>query len=147
MLYLLLTFVSTTFISNASFAQPDSTIDSLITKRKEFSTNENISFTVKFHNLKATPYHVRMVSTMSCACNNKDFCYTVYRIDSTGSRKVFLSHLEKPDSKKCTCKTQYAEFYNEKEYSIPPIKEKGDYIIMIDASGVGMSSNVFTVAD
>lgn len=140
-------FVLFLFATKTISAQPGDTIDSLITVKKNFNTSEKIEFTIKINNkLKKKLNQVRLVPTISCSCNNKDFYYVVYSIENA-NRKIVVNHTEKSDAKKCDCKTYYAEFYNNKKQNIPPVTQKGNYIIEISGVGFTMYSNVFTITD
>lgn len=132
-------------------AQPGDAIDSLITTKKVFSKNEKIEFKVKLDkHLSKKPNDVRHVRTMSCACNNKDFCYEVYSIPDDRyplNKKPFLIHSEKPEAEKCLCKVYFAEFYNKAMYNVPPLNKNGKYILIIRGTDFVMYSNIFSVID
>jgi hypothetical protein len=133
-------------------AQPGDIIDSLITLKKQFSTSEKIEFSIKFNkHSKKKPNHVRMIQTYGCSCDDKDFCYVVYRIPEPkyvgSNRKLFINHTTKPQKIQCTCKQKYAEFYKDSRRSISAIKEKGYYMIEITGHGFIMYSNLFQVTD
>jgi hypothetical protein len=139
------------FAPKTPFTAPSDIADSLITEKKEFKKNEKIEFTVKLNKHSSLkPNHVRLLPTISCSCNNKDFYYVLYRIpdiNNTDNRQVFIDHTEKPDANKCDCKVRYAEFYDNKKYFLPPINEKSNYMMIIKGNGFIMISNVFSVTD
>jgi hypothetical protein len=147
---LVLTFLL--FVAGNVSAQPAYNTDSLITEKSAFGKNERIYFLAKFNkNYTGQPDHVRLVSTISCSCGNTDFYYRVYRMEETDdivdNWKLFISHVEKADAKKCECKAPYAEFYDGKKYSIPPLTKSGSYIIIINERDFKMTSNVFTITE
>lgn len=145
-----LTFLLMIFTFQTIVAQPGDTIDSLITAKNNYKKNEAIDFSVRLNkNSRNKPYHVRIVETISCSCDSKDFYYVVYRIPDSNfpgsNRKAFIDHTEKENAPRCACKVRYAEFYENKKYSISAINEEGNYIIEIKGFGFTMYSNFFSV--
>ncbi|MFN8153823.1 MAG: hypothetical protein U0Y08_05990 [Bacteroidia bacterium] len=132
-------------------AQPGMVIDSLMMEKAEFSASEPVAFTVLLSSRhRNRPDVVRMVQTMSCSCNNRDFYYIVYKVEGPATaayhRKVYLNHTERNDAEKCACKTQYANFRHQQRSAIPPIKENGYYMIEIPGHDFTMYSAVFYVS-
>lgn len=132
-------------------AQPGMVIDSLMMEKAEFSASEPIAFTVQLNSRQRNrPDVVRIVQTMSCSCNNRDFYYIVYKVDGPTTAayhwKVYLNHTERNDAEKCACKTQYANFRHQQRSAIPPIKGKGYYMIEIPGHDFTMYSAVFYVS-
>ncbi len=146
-----LLFMLMILASIATKAQPGDMIDSLITIKKEFKKNEIIEFTVKLDkHSNRKPYHVRGVSTMSCACNDKDFYYEIYSVENEKyptNRKSFYIHKDKPDAKICYCKVRLAKLYDNKKYFVPGLSTAGKYVLIIRDFGFIMYSNVFIVTD
>jgi hypothetical protein len=138
-------------VSKTIFAQPGDLIDSLITSKNEFKKGEKIEFKVKLEkHTKQKSSNVRLVPTMSCACGDKDFYYELYIINDVkypSKKKAFLIHNEKSDAQKCDCKSHFAAFYDNKKYFIPSINQIGKYMLIIQAHGFVMYSNIFTVND
>ncbi len=145
-----LTLLLLLLIAGNLHAQPGMVIDSLMMEKSEYASSEPIAFAVQLNSRQRNRADaVRMMSTMSCSCNSRDFYYIVYKVDGPATaayhRKLFINHTEASDANKCSCKTQYATFRHQQCSSIPPIKDKGYYMIEIPGYDFTMYSAVFYV--
>jgi hypothetical protein len=133
-------------------AQSSYTIDSLYTVKQQFKKDEKIEFKVELNNKgNKKPKKVRQVTAFACACNNKDFCYILYRVKDPKKAErydfLYINHTQNPSKPQCLCKIQYIDFVNGNIQSIPAIKESGSYFIEITGPDFIMYSNVFAVVD
>lgn len=112
----------------------------LVVEKKEYATTEKIGFWLQAdEDIK--------VETMSCACGDKDFTYSVFKKDkSKNTSKVYRRHLEDENTDKCACLYLNATLVNSVVYYIEPIKEKGIYYLEIkDVNGYVYVSGEFVV--
>lgn len=127
------------YFANNGIAQqaPKTQVDTLEMLTRKIKANSSIIF-------KAKVASTRSVETMSCSCNKRDFYYKVYKKTVVGW-KLYIDHKERRGTPRCECKTQNATFVNGQQYSIPPIKDKGTYYILIEGYLFKMKSNSFKI--